>query len=207
MYLVFDIGGTFVKYGLLDDHGSIKEKGKFPTIRDDLDKFLDELVKIYDEHRDVKGIAISAPGRIDIETGILDGGAVTCLHGKSLIELLSPRCDHKPVSIENDGKCAGLAEAWIGAAKDVQDCCVMAFGTGIAGAIIKNKKIHRGSHMIAGELSYIQFPLSRKEMDIPFFGLKSSTIGLVHRVAKALNIDDQELNGKRYLRCFMTVMK
>lgn len=197
MYLVFDIGGTFVKYGLLDEKGTIHEKGKFPTVRDDLNIFLQHLEDIYHQHQDVKGIAISAPGRIDIQTGLSEGGAVSCLHGKSLIQELTKRCDHKPVSIENDGKCAGLAEAWLGAAKDVQDCCVLAFGTGIAGAIVKNKKVDHGAHMIAGEVSYIQLPLNRQDMNIPYFGRDSSTIGLVRRVEEALKVEKGSLNGEK----------
>ena len=32
MYVCFDIGGTFVKYGCLDENGTILLKGKFETI-------------------------------------------------------------------------------------------------------------------------------------------------------------------------------
>ena len=31
MFLVFDVGGTFTKYGLIDIRGNILEKSKFPT--------------------------------------------------------------------------------------------------------------------------------------------------------------------------------
>ena len=33
MYLVFDIGATFIKYALMDDEGNISGKGKTPTDR------------------------------------------------------------------------------------------------------------------------------------------------------------------------------
>lgn len=31
MYLVFDVGGTFIKYALMDQKGKIYEKYKVPT--------------------------------------------------------------------------------------------------------------------------------------------------------------------------------
>lgn len=31
MYLVFDVGGTFVKYAWMSVDGDIQEKGKYPT--------------------------------------------------------------------------------------------------------------------------------------------------------------------------------
>lgn len=35
MYLAIDLGGTFVKYGVLDEQGNIRLKNKFPTLRRD----------------------------------------------------------------------------------------------------------------------------------------------------------------------------
>lgn len=66
-----------------------------------------------------------------------------------MVEELSSICDNIKVSIENDGKAAALAEVWVGAAKDVQNCCVLVFGTGIAGSTILNRKVVRGNHLIA----------------------------------------------------------
>lgn len=55
--------------------------------------------------------------------------------------------------MENDAKCAGLAEAWIGSAQAYDDAIIVVLGTGIGGAIIKNKQIHHGAHLFAGEIS------------------------------------------------------
>ena len=38
MYMVFDIGGTFVKYAILDRSGNIFIQGKFPTPQQSLDE-------------------------------------------------------------------------------------------------------------------------------------------------------------------------
>ena len=198
MYLVFDIGGTFVKYGLMNDMGEIFEKGKTPTINDNLEAFLDSLVTVYKQQKDIKGIAVSCPGLVDIDKGIVyGGGAVTCLDQVHIVDELSKRCDGLPVSAENDGKCAGLAEAWIGAAKDVDNCCVLAFGTGVAGAIIKDKKIHRGNHLVAGEASYFIMDADRKSVKLKYFGHDSSTLGTLKKAEHLLGMDPGSLSGEK----------
>ena len=57
--------------------------------------------------------------------------------------------------MENDAKCAALAEATVGSLKDVNDGFVLIFGTMIGGGYIKDHKVHRGLHFSAGEVSYI----------------------------------------------------
>lgn len=156
MYLVFDIGGTFLKYAIMDKDGNIISKDKTPSKKEGINEFLDQLQSIYEENKEVEGIALSVPGQVDIQKGIIyNGGALTFLHECHINDELSKRCDNKPVAVENDGKCAGLAESAIGAAKDVNDAVVLVFGTGVGGAIIKDKHVHHGSRMIAGELSFL----------------------------------------------------
>lgn len=197
MYLVFDIGGTFIKYGLMNNQGEIFNKGKTPTIKHDLEAFLESLVTVYKAQKDIQGIAISCPGLVDIDKGIVyGGGAVTCLDQVHIVEELSKRCNHVKVAAENDGKCAGLAEAWIGAAKDVDNCCVLAFGTGVAGAVIKDKKIHRGNHLVAGEASYFITDADRHNVQLTYFGHDYSTIGTIKKAERLMGMEQGTLSGE-----------
>lgn len=198
MYLVFDVGGTFIKYGLLNDEGTVLEKGKVPSHNDDKDGFLEAIQTVYHtfKERQLKGIALSIPGLVDVEKGmLLAGGSLKCMRGCCVMAEVSALCDGLPVSVENDGKCAGLAEAWIGAAKDVPNCCVLAFGTGVAGAIILNKKVVRGNHLIAGEASYLISNPDREPMNVHHFGLEYSTIGIVKKAKKALGLENLDGEG------------
>ena len=43
MYLVFDIGGTVIKYGYLNEQGEIIDKDEFISELTDLDIFIDTL--------------------------------------------------------------------------------------------------------------------------------------------------------------------
>lgn len=173
MYLVFDVGGTFTKSALVNTQDEMIEKRKVPTIVDPklgTDAFVESIGQLYDEYKaqgvDIQGIALSLPGQIDVEKGIVyGGGALMYLDKVALGPLISKRCDGKPVSMENDGKCAALAEVWKGRGKDCQDICVFVFGTGIGGGIVKNRKIHRGKHLCAGELSYMIGDITREQLD------------------------------------------
>ena len=139
MYLVFDVGGTFVKYAWMSVDGDIQEKGKYPTPtkeEESVPEFVESLGQIYDKYKDqgVEGIALSLPGLIDAENGIIrNGGGIKYLKDAHLAELLGARCDGVKISMENDGKCAALAEVWMGNAKGCKNAAVVILGTGIGG--------------------------------------------------------------------------
>lgn len=172
MYLIFDIGGTFSKYALMKADGTIVDKGKFETKNkegDTVDDFVDSLVAVYDNYKTytvIEGISMSLPGQIDVENGIVYvGGALPFLHKVRLGKLMSDRCDHKPVTLENDAKCAALAEVWKGNASDYTNAVLFIIGTGVGGGVIIDRKVHRGKRMIAGEFSYIFDTITREEAE------------------------------------------
>lgn len=188
MYLIFDIGGTFSKYALMKADGTIVDKGKFETKNkegDTVDDFVDSLVAVYDNYKTytvIEGISMSLPGQIDVENGIVYvGGALPFLHKVRLGKLMSDRCDHKPVTLENDAKCAALAEIWKGNASDYTNAVLFIIGTGVGGGVIIDRKVHRGNRMIAGEFSYIFDTITREEAE--------------HNL---LNVDDVELLEDKY---------
>lgn len=111
MYLVFDIGGTAIKYCWMNEAGEIFNKQEIlSTAVDSLDKFIETVAKIYHEsNRQVEGIALSCPGVIDAANGTIKVVvAYPYLQGICLTELISKACDNIKVSLENDAKCAGL---------------------------------------------------------------------------------------------------
>ena len=102
----------------------------------------------------IDGIAISMPGIIDSDNGYcVMGGALRYNDDFYLRHSLYERCPVK-IHMENDAKCAAMAEAAEGSLKEVADGFVLIFGTMIGGAFIKDHKLHRGKHFSAGEVSY-----------------------------------------------------
>ena len=222
MYLVFDIGGTYIKYAIMDGEGNISFKNKADTpggYDHTLDEFLEVMCKIYEECKDkaeLEGMALSLPGQIDVENGIVyGGGALPYLDKINLSELLSEKCDGLPVALENDAKCAALAEVWIGNAKDCKSAVVLVFGTGIGGGIVVDGKVLHGVDLVAGEVSFwfdsitmeevahIK-PFEELESRDEFFnyprGLwhnKASIMGLRKIVASHKNLSYEEVTGEK----------
>lgn len=159
MYILsFDIGGTSVKYGVLDREGKIYEKGKFKTPQNDFDKLLEGIAEVktkFEAKYELEGLAMSCPGIVDDESGIIGGfTAVPCIHGFDIKTQLRKATGLKNVRIENDANCAALAEVWLGSARKNRDVMFVILGSGVGGAVIKDKKIHKGAHLQGGEFGY-----------------------------------------------------
>lgn len=59
------------------------------------------------------------------------------------------------VYVDNDGNCAALAEYYWGAARGVDDFCMVTLGTGIGGGVIANGQLVRGHSGFAGEIGHM----------------------------------------------------
>ena len=157
-YLAIDVGGTFTKYAVVTKKCEILHKDKFPTKKEKLEEFLDSLVSVWEHcgrEYEIRGIGLSMPGLIDSKRGFMyTGGLIPCISNLNIAEIMEDRC-HVPVTVENDAKCAALAELWDGALKDHKNAVVIICGTGVGGAVIQNGEIVDGDHCVAGELSYI----------------------------------------------------
>lgn len=156
MYIGFDIGGTTIKYGVLDQEGNILEKAAIPT-NYELLIFLDELEKIIQEAQEryetIEGIGISAPGIIQKDGYMLTAGAIKPFYGANIKVELEKRTG-LAVSIENDANAAAIAERWIGNAIGMDNYLCIVLGTGIGGGIVINGEIFRGAHGMAGEFGW-----------------------------------------------------
>lgn len=198
-YLVFDAGGTFIKYGLMEEDGTICEKSEVPTPAGPgctLEDFIGILENIYRKYEgQVKGIGISAPGVIDSAAGYCySGGFITYICGQNPAKLLEERC-HVPVTIENDGKCAALAECWKGSLKGVRNGAVLILGTGVGGGLVIDGKIYKGSRFSAGEYSYILTNGNRDKDELSYWGRANGAQALAELVEQETGISAKALDG------------
>ncbi|MDO4807550.1 MAG: ROK family protein, partial [Coriobacteriales bacterium] len=162
-YLVLDIGGTFIKYAIMDQDAKFLEQGKVPAQTGSEEEMLASLADVREAVAafDYEGVAISMPGRIDTAKGWAHtGGAFTWLSEYPAAQKYGDVFG-KPCTIANDGKCAAIAESWAGALADVDSGAVIVLGTGIGGGIVLNKQVWMGCSGGAGELSWLvcDYPL------------------------------------------------
>lgn len=197
-YLVFDVGGSAIKYALMNEKAEIYEKGQVSTPEDTIEHFVETIGSIFDSYKEkIEGIAISMPGRIDSDKGYAyTGGALLYNYDQPIVQILQKRCP-VPIAIENDGKAAALAEVWMGNLSDCNDGIVVVLGSGIGGGIIKDKKLHKGCHFTAGEFSCILTNNKLSKNNSPMWAHQSGFSALLKPVAKVKKIPLKQLDGHK----------
>ena len=200
--MVFDVGGTEIKYSVMDDTMNYYESGSVPTPGDSQEHFLETMAEIYRPHRDeVDGIALSLPGFIDAEHGVVKGGGAPSIIyniGTPVGPRLAEKCGCK-VWIENDGKAAAIAELQRGVLKGCSNAAVFIIGTGVGGGIIANGQLVRGVHFTAGEYSFVNTNAEAWDAPDQNMACQCSTSNLLkwYRARKALP-EDAPLDGRSF---------
>ena len=92
--MVFDVGGTEIKYSVMDEQMNRFDAGSVPTPQDTQEHFLDTIYALYAPHKDeVDGIAMALPGFVDANTGyVSNGGALLYNTGTQVGQLVRERC-------------------------------------------------------------------------------------------------------------------
>lgn len=198
-YLIFDIGGTSVKFAIANEVGEFQEKGKRSTPKDCFESLLKVLKEIYLQYKHkylILGIAISSSGVVDSINGIIHGlSAIPYILEFPICDVISKSLDNLPVSIENDANCAALGEVWLGIANSHSDIACIICGSGIGGAIVKDKKIHKGCTMNSGEFG--NFPICKTEDGAMTNWSYYSIVRLAERYSKKL---DKKIDGFELVR-------
>ena len=197
-YLVIDVGGTFTKYAVMDEQCNFYKKDKTPTIQDSEERFLEMIVKLYEENKDeVSGIAISSAGVIDSDAGYMyTSGSLHCVSNLAVAERLGELC-HVSVTVENDAKSAALAEVWKGALADCLNGIVVIIGTAVGGAVIYDRKVVRGSNCMAGEFSYVLTESSDALNPAKTLAKTGGVPALIHVVSEKKHIPEESLSGEK----------
>ncbi len=196
--LVFDIGGTETKYSVMDDKEAVYASGIVATPMESLSALLDTLHEIYQGYQaQVEGIAVSMPGIIDADAGYCHtGGMLEYNQDQPFAALLSHRCGC-PVHIDNDGKCAALAECASGSLKGCKNGAVFLIGSGVGGGLVLNGQLLRGAHFSAGEFSYLSLNFCQWDQLTSMVGHTCATTGLLAMLREAKHLPpDAPLNGK-----------
>lgn len=146
MLFTIDIGGTFIKYGLMDADYQLIRTDKIPT-PSTIEDFWQGLEGIVAPVREeIEGIAISCPGEIQKSLGfVFRGGLIPYLRGIPLASRLE-QTFQVPVTVLNDGEAAGLAEARLGNLKDCPCGATLVLGTGVGLALLSNGDLLRGGN-------------------------------------------------------------
>ncbi|MCX7626527.1 MAG: ROK family glucokinase [Candidatus Sumerlaeaceae bacterium] len=159
LMLGIDLGGTDIKFGLVDKSGRLIHKTKYPThahlgfegVMQRVAEFAREVIASHD----VAGIGMGVPGPMSSALGIvyeapnLPGWENVPVrdHLQTLIGL--------PVVLHNDANAAAYGEFWAGAGRGCSNMVLFSLGTGVGGGLILNGELYSGPDDTAGELGHI----------------------------------------------------
>lgn len=197
-YISIDIGGTAIKYGIIDDNSNILEKNELDTkaykggkhILNKVISIVDTLLKTNTKD-DIVGVCISTAGVVDTKKGSIYHASdlIPNYTGTNFKETIEEKFNLK-CEVENDVNCAGLAEYKSGASKNSKISLTLTIGTGIGGCAIIDGKVIHGISGSAFEVGYMNV------RDSSFENLGSAKT-LVEKVAQRKNEDKSNWDGKK----------
>ncbi|MBQ3642876.1 ROK family protein [bacterium] len=163
-----DVGGTNVKVALVDKSGSIVYSDTVPTRAEmgyeytisNIIKAIQSLMKESKTSKDlIEGIGFGFPGQIDCDNGIVRlAPNIPGWIDIPIADIVSKEFGI-PVKVDNDVRCAALAELNFGAGKGAKNMICITVGTGIGSGLIINGKLVRGASNAAGELGHIKLQM------------------------------------------------
>ncbi len=140
-----DVGGTFIKAGLVNRRGQIiarirEETGVGEGMENQvLLKILSAVQRLEQftgQRREIAGVGLGIAGLIHLRQGrVLTSPNISGWQNFPLRKSLAKRIDG-PVFLENDANAAALGEKWIGAARNTKTFCFLTLGTGVGGGLV-----------------------------------------------------------------------
>lgn len=153
-----DLGGTYIKYGLVNDSGNIAKKGIIPTKAETKkrDVVIEQMALAISDvwNSDIDGIGIGTPGIVDNNGVVYESPNLPDWHNLNLREVFEKRFNKKVV-IENDANSIAWGEYLFGAGKGTRTIVCLTLGTGLGGGVVINGKLLRGAVYSAAEIGHM----------------------------------------------------
>ncbi|MBE7537325.1 MAG: ROK family protein [Opitutaceae bacterium] len=155
-WIGFDIGGTRIKGGILDDAGrilarSVEDTQARQSLRA-LERQLDKLVSrlLQEAPGDIGGIGAAITGPVNPAVGcVYLPGKIRGLDRHRTVPFLRQRWK-VPVTADNDGRLACLAEWRAGAGRGCANLVVFTLGTGIGSGVVLDGRLLTDRHFQRG---------------------------------------------------------
>ena len=150
-----DLGGTAIKLGRFSADGHLLEQQQLqtpqPATPGAVCIALVEAIDDLDPNRRALVVGIGLPGPMDVGARV----ARICINLPGwedipLADWLESRLQRR-VTLANDGNCALVGEAWMGAAKGCSDVVMLTLGTGVGGGVMLSGRLFTGHNGAAAE--------------------------------------------------------
>ena len=199
-----DVGGTFIKAGVVDESCAILHKVSVPTGGDagyeDMVRKIAHATELAAQAaglavKDCTSVGIGIPGLLNPKTGVvvlapnLNWRDVPFL---DTIQKILP----VPVYVGNDANCAVVGETLAGAAKGCENVVMLTLGTGVGGGIVTDGRLFVGGKGLGAELGHMVLQMDGETCGC---GLKGcieaycSVTSLVKQTLRAMDADPASL--------------
>lgn len=214
-----DLGGTSIKYALVDKAGNSFFEGKLPSFASvSAAEVIGQLVKAATilkeeaakQNWEICGVGVGTPGIVDVTNSIVLGGAENIVGWENidLATILEEKLN-LPIVIGNDANLMGLGETKFGAGRGCTHVVFLTVGTGIGGAVIIDGRLFNGYANRGTELGHVPLIATGERCACGAVGCLehyASTAALVRRFAalaqeRGLTFDE-EINGELIVRLF-----
>ena len=140
MKIGIDLGGSHIAIGVVNNKGMIVEKIEKRIMskeKENIIKVIEEYIinniKSLKEKYEITNIGIAIPGTI--EKGTIVKSVNLGIENYPIVKQLENKIPF-PIQIQNDAKCAAIAEDRYGSLKSYQRSIFLTLGTGIGGAVL-----------------------------------------------------------------------
>lgn len=151
MRIGVDVGGSHIGLGLVNKDGKLilKAEKDYDKIQEDMSNIVLETIielinKIIDNNdvkkEEIESIGIAFPGTVS-ETTVIKAENLG-IDDFEVVKKLKKHFD-VPIHLENDAKCAAIAEKEFGSLRNYEDAIFLIIGTGVGGAVYLNGKLLR----------------------------------------------------------------
>lgn len=163
-FLGIDVGGTGIKFGVVDDRGRTLGRSKIPTQqelgpKDACQRMRESSIALVAscglDMDAIVHVGLATPGTMDLVAGVL-------LQPHNLPAWWNfPIRDHlrevmsKPVAFQNDANAAAFGEYWIGSGEHYNSMVLFTLGTGVGGGIIVDGRLINGEHSHGSECGHM----------------------------------------------------
>jgi glucokinase len=163
-FLGIDLGGTTIKFAVIDAAGEVLCSDRVPTDGDEghdavIERMIKGARKLIDESprdAEIEAVGVAVPGVIDMLRGYslflpnLPGDWPNVAITSPIQEALG-----RPAYLINDVRAFTLAELTLGAAQGIATGIFYAVGTGIGGGIVAHGQLNLGVGGAGGELGHM----------------------------------------------------
>lgn len=158
-----DIGGTSIKFGIVNDNYGIIASSSCRTnagrahkdLLDDIAWHVNKLLRDTGmSTADIDFVGIGSPGTCNTKAGIVEYACNLNFENVPLQKEMEDRLK-RPVLIDNDANTAAYGETLAGAARGCDSFILLTLGTGIGSGIVFNGRIYTGCNYAGAELGHI----------------------------------------------------